>query len=124
MNDACLSRIAVEPTDDLAWYVGGMNGLYMSKNGGQSWTKGQRHELGARPHVRLCGHVSARSRTSALRRARMDDACDAKWDLGVEPGGRSVDLQRIRPRPGRAYRLDSRPRPARRDALRRNGDLQ
>src|SRR5262245_4382174 len=39
MNDACLSRIAVEPTDDLAWYVGGMNGLYMSKNGGQSWTK-------------------------------------------------------------------------------------
>jgi hypothetical protein len=38
MNDACLSSIAVELTDNLAWYVGGINGLYMTKNGGQTWT--------------------------------------------------------------------------------------
>lgn len=38
MNDACLGSIAVEPTHDQAWYVGGVNGLYMTKNGGQSWT--------------------------------------------------------------------------------------
>jgi len=38
-GDACVGSIAVEPTSDLAWYVGGQNGLYMTKNGGQSWTK-------------------------------------------------------------------------------------
>ena len=38
-GDACVGSIAVEPTNDLAWYVGGEQGLYMTKNGGQSWTK-------------------------------------------------------------------------------------
>lgn len=39
MNDACVSHIVVEPTNDAAWYVGGFNGLYMTKNKGVSWTK-------------------------------------------------------------------------------------
>jgi hypothetical protein len=38
MGDACVARIAVEPTNDSVWYVGGHNGLYMTKNGGQTWT--------------------------------------------------------------------------------------
>ncbi|HEX7680755.1 MAG TPA: hypothetical protein VF713_21650 [Thermoanaerobaculia bacterium] len=38
MGDACVANIAVEPTNAMAWYVGGQNGLYMTKNGGQSWT--------------------------------------------------------------------------------------
>ena len=38
MNDACVGSIAVDPTDDQTWYVGGVNGFYMTKNGGQSWT--------------------------------------------------------------------------------------
>jgi hypothetical protein len=38
MNDACVSAIAVEPTNGQAWYVAGVNGLYMTKNGGASWT--------------------------------------------------------------------------------------
>jgi hypothetical protein len=39
MNDACVSEIAVEPTNDAAWYVGGFNGLYMTKTNGVTWTK-------------------------------------------------------------------------------------
>jgi hypothetical protein len=39
MNDACVSEIAVEPTNDAAWYVGGFNGLYMTKTNGATWTK-------------------------------------------------------------------------------------
>ena len=39
MNDACVSSIAVEPANDAAWYVGGVSGLYMTKNKGQTWTK-------------------------------------------------------------------------------------
>jgi hypothetical protein len=38
-GDACLTGIAVEPTDEHAWYVGSASGLYMTKNGGQTWTK-------------------------------------------------------------------------------------
>lgn len=38
MGDACVARIAVEPTNDSAWYVGGQHGLYMTKNSGQTWT--------------------------------------------------------------------------------------
>ena len=38
-NNACVSAIAVEPTSDLAWYVGGVSGLYQTKDGGQTWTK-------------------------------------------------------------------------------------
>jgi hypothetical protein len=42
MGDACISKIAVDPANDLEWYVGGLNGLYMTKDGGQTWT----HPLG------------------------------------------------------------------------------
>jgi len=42
MGDPCVSHIAVEPADGKAWYVGGQNGLYMTKNSGQTWT----HPLG------------------------------------------------------------------------------
>ena len=38
MGDACVASIALEPANGLAWYVAGQNGLYMTKNGGQSWT--------------------------------------------------------------------------------------
>jgi photosystem II stability/assembly factor-like uncharacterized protein len=38
-GDACLTGIAVEPTNEHAWYVGSASGLYMTKNGGQTWTK-------------------------------------------------------------------------------------
>ena len=38
-GDACLGAIAVEPADDLAWYVGSISGLYMTKDGGQTWKK-------------------------------------------------------------------------------------
>jgi hypothetical protein len=39
MNDACVSSIAIEPANDAAWYVGGFNGLYMTKTNGLTWTK-------------------------------------------------------------------------------------
>jgi len=39
MDDPCLSHIAVDPAGDNAWYVGGLNGLYMTKTAGQTWTK-------------------------------------------------------------------------------------
>lgn len=38
MGDACIARIAVEPANDSAWYAGGANGLYMTKNAGATWT--------------------------------------------------------------------------------------
>ncbi|HEX6640007.1 MAG TPA: hypothetical protein VF215_02785 [Thermoanaerobaculia bacterium] len=39
MNDPCVYAIGVESTNAAAWYVGGMNGLYMTKNAGATWTK-------------------------------------------------------------------------------------
>src|SRR5262245_50715695 len=39
MNDACIGKTEVDPTNALAWYAGGPNGLYMTKNGGATWTK-------------------------------------------------------------------------------------
>lgn len=39
MNDACVSHIAVEPTDATSWYVGGFYGLYMTKDFGQTFTQ-------------------------------------------------------------------------------------
>jgi hypothetical protein len=39
MNDPCVSSIVVDPTNDAAWYVGGLKGLYMTKNDGNSWTQ-------------------------------------------------------------------------------------
>lgn len=38
MNDPCLQAIAIDPTNDAVWYVGGLNGLYMTRDGGRSWT--------------------------------------------------------------------------------------
>jgi photosystem II stability/assembly factor-like uncharacterized protein len=38
MGDACVSGIGVEQANAAAWYVGGQNGLYMTKNAGQTWT--------------------------------------------------------------------------------------
>jgi hypothetical protein len=52
MGDACLSHIAVEPANDSEWYVGGQNGLYMTKNGGQTWT----HPLGGQVTALLMTH--------------------------------------------------------------------
>ena len=39
LGDACISKIEVDPTNELAWYAGGPNGVYMTKNGGTTWTK-------------------------------------------------------------------------------------
>jgi len=38
-GDACISHVAVEPGNNAAWYAGGFNGLYMTKNHGLTWTK-------------------------------------------------------------------------------------
>jgi len=47
MNDPCVSRIAVESTNATAWYVGGVNGLYMTKTNGATWTKPVNGNIGA-----------------------------------------------------------------------------
>lgn len=47
MGDACVSHIAIDPTNNSAWYVGGFNGLYMTKTNGASWTKPLNGNLGA-----------------------------------------------------------------------------
>jgi hypothetical protein len=39
MGDACIAQLEVDPANDNAWYAGGQNGLYMTKNGGVTWTK-------------------------------------------------------------------------------------
>jgi len=39
MGDACIEQIEVDPANDNAWYAGGPNGLYMTKNGGATWKK-------------------------------------------------------------------------------------
>jgi hypothetical protein len=39
MNDPCVEAIGVDPLNDAAWYVGGVNGLYMTKTNGLFWTK-------------------------------------------------------------------------------------
>jgi hypothetical protein len=39
LGDACVASIAVEPSNESAWYAAGQNGLYMTKDGGHSWTK-------------------------------------------------------------------------------------
>jgi photosystem II stability/assembly factor-like uncharacterized protein len=38
MNDPCVEGIQVDPTDENLWYVSGFNGLYITRNGGQTWT--------------------------------------------------------------------------------------
>lgn len=39
MSDACVSHIAIDPVNDAGWYVGGINGLYMTKTNGLFWSK-------------------------------------------------------------------------------------
>jgi hypothetical protein len=39
MNDPCVDSIGVDSLNDAAWYVGGVNGLYMTKTNGLFWTK-------------------------------------------------------------------------------------
>jgi hypothetical protein len=47
MNDACVSHIAVENANQNAWYAGGFNGVYMTKNNGGLWTKPVAGKVGA-----------------------------------------------------------------------------
>ena len=47
LGDACVSSIAVEPSNDAEWYVGGQNGLYMTKNNGGTWKKALNGTVGA-----------------------------------------------------------------------------
>ena len=49
MGDPCISSIAVEPTNANGWYAGGPNGLYMTRDGGKTWT----HPLTGRVHTIL-----------------------------------------------------------------------
>lgn len=51
MGDACVGHIAVDSTNPAAWYVGGMNGIYMTKNDGMSWTKPVNGDVGALLYV-------------------------------------------------------------------------
>lgn len=46
-GDACVSHIAVEPANANAWYVGGFNGLYMTKTNGLFWSKPLNGNVGA-----------------------------------------------------------------------------
>lgn len=39
MGDPCVYAIGVDPLNDAAWYVGGSNGLYMTKTNGLFWSK-------------------------------------------------------------------------------------
>ena len=47
MNDACISHIGIEAANNAAWYAGGFNGLYMTKNNGVNWTKPLNGNVGA-----------------------------------------------------------------------------
>src|SRR5260370_42055964 len=47
MNDACVARIQVENGNALAWYVGGVNGVYVTKDNGVNWKKPLNGKVGA-----------------------------------------------------------------------------
>jgi hypothetical protein len=47
MGDPCVSSIAIDSISDLEWYVGGVNGLYLTKDGGQTWTHPLNGAVGA-----------------------------------------------------------------------------
>src|SRR5690349_20803965 len=38
MGDPCVDSLGVDPLNDAAWYVGGVNGLYMTKFNGLPWS--------------------------------------------------------------------------------------
>lgn len=46
-GDACISHIAVEPTNSSAWYAGGYYGLYQTKTNGLFWSKPLSGNVGA-----------------------------------------------------------------------------
>lgn len=46
-GDACVAHIAIDPANDAAWYVGGFNGLYMTKTNGLTWTQPLAGNVGA-----------------------------------------------------------------------------
>ena len=56
MSDPCVYAIGVDPLNDSAWYVGGINGLYMTKTNGLFWTKPLSGNVGViymEPHHQL-----------------------------------------------------------------------
>lgn len=76
LGDACVGSIAVEPTDDSAWYVGGVSGLYVTKNGGAAWTHPLAGSVGA---ILL---VPAAPGSEQLVYAGIDDALHLSRDRG------------------------------------------
>ena len=44
-GDPCVSGILVDPTDEQRWYVSGFNGLYITRDGGTSWTKSRTRSI-------------------------------------------------------------------------------
>ena len=36
-GDPCVASIAVDPANEAQWYIGGFNGLYVTKDGGHTW---------------------------------------------------------------------------------------
>ena len=136
MGDACVGSIAVDPANDLKWYVGGINGLYMTNDGGLTWT----HPLGGDVNALLLvpgnptlvyvgiGYPAlshARSGCALDEHRKLSDAdpfgprggvhrvCgprlvwhDAERRLHFEPRRRILDLPPVRSRAGGADRLD------------------
>jgi hypothetical protein len=47
MNDACVNRIQVENGNALAWYVGGVKGVYVTKDNGVNWKHPLNGKVGA-----------------------------------------------------------------------------
>jgi hypothetical protein len=47
MNDPCIGYIAVDPSNNAAWYAAGFYGLYQTKNHGLTWTKILNGNVGA-----------------------------------------------------------------------------
>ena len=47
MNDACIEHLAVDPSNNAAWYAAGFFGLYQTKNHGMTWTKPLNGQVGA-----------------------------------------------------------------------------
>jgi hypothetical protein len=47
MGDPCVDKIEVENGNQQAWYVGGFNGVYVTKNNGGTWIKPLSGKVGA-----------------------------------------------------------------------------
>ena len=47
LNDACVDHIQVENANQLAWYVGGAKGVYVTKDNGVNWKKPLNGKVGA-----------------------------------------------------------------------------